>query len=99
MEMRHQPWLASDQLEQILVDLNAVERGQAQALEARLGGEQALAEITEAVLVIGDVDAGQDDFLRAAIDLAGAGVADQLERQRTAAPPRLPARAQGPAVV
>ena len=35
MEMRHQPRLAGDQLEQGLVDLDAVERRQAQALETR----------------------------------------------------------------
>ena len=48
MEVRHQPWLSGDQLEQRLVDLDAVERGQAQPLKARLGGEQALAEVAEA---------------------------------------------------
>ena len=66
MEMRHQPRLAGDQLEQGLVDLDAVERGQAQALQARLGGEQALAERAEAAFVAGDVDPGEDDLLRAA---------------------------------
>ena len=45
MEVRHQPRLAGDQLEQRVVDLDAVERGQAQALQTRLGGEQALAEL------------------------------------------------------
>ena len=44
MEMRHQARLAGDQLEQGLVDLDAVERGQAQALQARHGGEDALAQ-------------------------------------------------------
>ena len=47
MEMRHQPRLAGDQLEQGIVDLDAVERRQAQALKARLGGEQALAQLSE----------------------------------------------------
>ena len=47
MEMRHQARLAGDQLEQGLVDLDAVERRQAQALEARVGGKQALAQLAE----------------------------------------------------
>ena len=46
--MRHQPRLAGDQLEQRVVDLDAVERRQAQALQPRLGGEQALAQLAEA---------------------------------------------------
>ena len=48
MEVRHQPRLAGDQLEQGVVDLDAVERRQAQALEPRLGGKQALAKAAEA---------------------------------------------------
>ena len=65
MEVRHQPRLAGDQLEQGVVDLDAVERRQAQALQARLGGEQPLAQRAEAAVVVGDVDAGEDDLLRA----------------------------------
>ena len=86
MEVRHQPRLAGDQLEQRVVDLDAVERRQAQALQPRLGGEQPLAEIAEPALVIGDVDAGEDDLLGAAVDLARDGVADRFERQRHAGP-------------
>ena len=67
--------------------------------EPRLGGEQALAQCAEAAVVIGDVDAGQDDLLRAAVDLAGDGVADRFERQRAARPARLPDRAEGAAMV
>ena len=48
MEMRHQPRLAGDQLEQFVVDLDAVERRQAQALQPGLGGEQALAQSAQA---------------------------------------------------
>ena len=48
MEVGHQPRLAGDQFEQGIVDLDAVERRQAQALQPRLGGKQALAKIAEA---------------------------------------------------
>ena len=68
-------------------------------VEARLGGEQALAQRAEAAVVIGDVDAGQHDLLRAAVDLARDRVADRLERQRAARPARLPDRAEGAAMV
>ncbi len=44
VEVRHEPRLARDQLEQGVVDLDAVERGQAQAPEARLGGQEPLAK-------------------------------------------------------
>jgi hypothetical protein len=81
MEMRHQPRLAGDQLEQRLVDLDAVERGQAQPLEPRLGGEQALAQSPEPTPIVGDVDAGQDDFFRVPVDLAADCIADGVERQ------------------
>jgi hypothetical protein len=37
MEVWHQPRLTGNQLEQGLVDLDAVERRKAQALQARLG--------------------------------------------------------------
>ena len=43
VEMRHQPRLAGDQLDESVVDLDTVERRQAQALQPWLGGEQALA--------------------------------------------------------
>ena len=46
VEMRHQPRLAGDQLEQSVIDLDAVERRQAQALEPRLGSKQPLAKQT-----------------------------------------------------
>ncbi len=48
MEVRHQPRLAGDQLEQGVVDLDAVERGQAQALQPRLGRKQPLAQLGRA---------------------------------------------------
>ena len=48
MEMGQQPRLARDQLHQRVVDLDAVERGQAQALQPRQVGEQALAQRAEA---------------------------------------------------
>ena len=63
MEMRQQPRLAGDQLHQRLVDLDAVERGQAQALELRQVGQQPLAQRSEPALVAGDVDPGEDDLL------------------------------------
>ena len=50
VEVRHQPRLARDQFEQGIVDLDAVERRQAKALQARLGGEQSLAQFAEARL-------------------------------------------------
>ncbi len=37
--------------------------------EARHGGEQALAKLPEPAFVAGDVDAGEDDFLRALVEL------------------------------
>ena len=70
MEMRHQPRLAGDQLEQGVVDLDAVERRQAQALKPGIGGEQALAKLAEPAFVAGDVDAGEDDFPGALVELA-----------------------------
>jgi hypothetical protein len=50
-------------------------------------------------VVIGDIDAGEDDFLRASVDLAGDGVADCFEWQRNARPTCLPDGAKGAAVV
>ena len=99
MEMRHQPRLARDQFEQGVVDLDAVERRQAQSLEPRLGGQEALAQSPETALVIGDVDAGEDDLLRAAVDLPGNRIADRFERQGTAWSARPPDRAEGAAMV
>src|SRR5436190_17285618 len=99
MEMRHQPRLAGNQLEQSIVDLDAVERRQAQALQARLGRKQALAERAQAAIIVGDVDAGEDDLPGAAVDLACDRVADRLERQRSAGPTSGPDRAEGAAVV
>src|SRR5690242_5660233 len=99
MEVRHQPRLAGDQLEQGVVDLDAVQRRQAQALEARLRGKQALAEAAKPAFIVRNVDAGEDDLLRPAVDLPRDGVPDRFERQRTAWPTRLPDRAEGAAVV
>ena len=61
-----------------LVDLDPVERGQAQALQSRQS-QQALAQRPEAAVVAGDVDPGEDDFLRAARPARG---------PRRRAPPR-----------
>ena len=47
VEVRHQPRLAGDQLEQGVIDLDAVERRQAQARQSRFGRKQALAELAE----------------------------------------------------
>src|SRR5438128_8471103 len=99
MEMRHQPRLAGDQLEQSAVNLDAVERGQARALRPRLGGEQALAEVSEPAGIVRNVHAGEDDLLRAPVDLARDGAANGFEWQRHAWSARLPDGAEGAAVV
>src|SRR4051812_23644474 len=51
VEMRHQPRLAGDQLIESVVNLDAVERRQAQGLKARLSREQPPAEVPEAALI------------------------------------------------
>src|SRR5215207_6687653 len=51
------------------------------------------------MLVAGDVDAGEDDFPRAALKLAYDRVADDFERQRTARPACLPDGAEGAAMI
>ena len=100
MEMRHQPRLAGDQLEQrarrsrccrARTGAGAVRRGSAASRRWQSAAETAL--------IIGDVDAGEHDFLRAAVDLARDGVADRLEGQGDAWPARLPDRAEGAAMV
>ena len=86
MEVRHQPLLTGDQLEQRLVDFDAVERREAQPLEPRLGDQQSLAQIPKPAFVIGDIHSGEDDLLRAPVDFAGDRIADRFERERSAGP-------------
>src|SRR3954447_12672544 len=99
MEMRHQPRFARNQLEQQIVDLDAVQRRQSQASETRLRLQQALAQIAEAPGIIGYIYTGQHDLFRAAIGLASDSIANRFERQRDAWPARLPDGAKGAAVV
>src|SRR4051794_32716017 len=99
MKMRHEPRLAGNQFEQGLVHLDAVERRQAQALQPRLGSEQALAQLAEAAGVVSDVDAGQDDLPRSAADLARDGITDRFERQRNAGSSRLPDGTESAAMI
>ena len=47
--------------------------------QARLAHEQSLTERAKANFIVGDVDAGEDDLLRAAVDLSCHGIADSLE--------------------
>ena len=79
MEVGHEPRFAGDQLEQRLVDFDAVQRRKPQSAQPRLGEEQSLAQLAEPAFIIGDVDSGEDDLLCAAVDLARDGIADRLE--------------------
>ena len=102
VKVRHQPGIARDQLEERIVDLDAVERRQAKTSQGRDGCEQPLAQFAQTrafMAVARDVDAGEDDFFRAAIKLAHDRVADRFERQRAARPARLPDGAEGTAMI
>src|SRR5947208_15072324 len=99
MEMWHQPRLAADQLHQRAIDFDAVQRRQAQTPQPRLTGKQVLAKLSQAALVVSDVHAGEDDFLRAAVDLARYRIADCFKRERHAWSARLPDRTEGATVV
>ena len=99
MEVGKEPLLSSDEVEQGLVHLNSVERGESQSNKPRLGSEKALAELSKSSLIICDVDAGEDDLPRAAVDFAGNCITDELEWQRTAWPAGFPDRAEGAAMI
>src|SRR5690349_11623245 len=99
MEVRLEPRLPGDQLEQGAVDLDSVERRKTKAVQPRLRGQEALTQPAEAAVIIGNVDTGQHDLLRPAVDLAGNRVADRVEGERDAVPTRLPDRAEGAAMV
>ena len=100
MEMRQQPRLAGDQLEQ--------GRRRSRCCRARTGAGAAGAARRRAgagtacrapPVIAGDVDPGEDDLLRAGVQFARDRVAHRLERQRPARPARLPDRAEGAAMV
>src|SRR5262249_10842956 len=99
MEMRQQSWLAGDQFKQRIVDLNAVERGQAQAMQPGLRREQALAQRAETACVVSNIDPGEDDFPRSAVNFTRYCIANSLKRQRNTGPARLPDRAESAAMI
>ena len=47
----------------------------------RTRSKEALAERAQPAGIIGDVDAGENDFLRAAVDLACDCISDRFERE------------------
>ena len=87
--MRHQARLVGDQALEIGVDHRRVERGKAETLEFRNGGEQAAHCLAEAgctwqVAAIGaEIDAGQHQLAAAAFD-QGAGLGGDLTQRHAA---------------
>ena len=74
MQMRHQPGLAGDRVEKVVVRLDRVDGGEAQPLELRHVAQEALHQGAELRLagqvraVAGDVDAGEHHLARAVLD-------------------------------
>jgi hypothetical protein len=99
MEMGQQPRLARGQLHQRFVDLDAVERREAEAIELWQIGQQPLAKRSEASVVAGDVDAGEDDLPGPGVQLERHRIAHRFIGQRSAGPAGLPDRAEGAAMI
>jgi hypothetical protein len=89
MDMRHQPRIA-EALDQPVVDLGRIERGQAQPLQVGQPVEQRRHQIAEprAILQVvaprGQVDAGQHDLARAGGARLACACECALQRQRAA---------------
>ena len=68
MQMRHQPLVGGERVEQVGVGLDGIDRGQSQPLELRHLAKKSFHQQAEARRVAGDVDAGQHDLAMAALD-------------------------------
>src|SRR5512146_1809935 len=105
MEMRQKPRLLRDQAPELVVDLDRIERGEAQALELGHECEQAPAELAEGGLPgkigaeAGQIDAGQHQLAKAGIAERARLADDLADRHRTAVAAAEGNDAEGAAVV
>ena len=105
MEVRHEARLAGGELEQPVVHLDAVERGEAQARQLRDVAQDALDQLAEARRagqvgpVAGDVDPGQHHLAEALVDQRLDPLDDQPGRHRAAVPAAIRDDAEGAAMV
>ena len=101
--MRHDPWFAGDQLEQFVVDLHPIQRGEPQPGQAGAGGKDGRDQRAEAgrirqiVAPTGEIDPGEHHFGNAAVGKGGdlAGDFGYIARAAGAAPLRDDAEAAG----
>src|SRR5260370_18907971 len=105
MEMRHQPLFLADQAPELLVDLDRIERGEAQARQVGDQREESPHELAERRLSRqigaegGDVDTAQHDLAIAGGDNLARLLDDGAERQRAAVAPAEGYDAEGAAVI
>ena len=105
MQMRHQPLLLGDEPPQLGIDLDRIERGEAQPFELGHRGEQSADHLTEAWrpwqigAIGGQIDPGQHDLAIAGGDKPARLFGDGAHRYRSAGPARVGDDAKGAAVV
>jgi hypothetical protein len=89
MQMRHQAWLVRKGIDQVIVDLSGIDRGEPQPRETGHCGENLLHHRPEALparemlAIAGEIDAGQHDFAVALFDQLACVGEDVCGRERT----------------